>query len=394
MGKGKRSRKAAAAVSSQTVEVAERHDFDISGLGHESTYVVNVSETIALAVPTVYNCVRIIADLVSDADIQEMRGSDILEPSRLTLRPMLGEKPNVVTRRDWIWLNVACMALYNGVYWQEIGVDSAGSPLSILPVAPTRISWDGKEWRKDGIVIDGNRLRYVRRTSWPTVTSDIGTVIRLARDVIAAAWAAEAYRADFWQAGGAPVIVITTDQALSGPQAEEIRDRYAEQRNTNPGKPAVIGRGGKIEPLGIDAAADSSAMAAEKLGSEIAKYFGVPAWLANVPAAAGSLVYQNAASAGLDLVRYTLKPGYAGPLGDAWSDELPGGYLTGRRVNLGLNHLTEGTVLEQYQAFALATGGRAWMLPSDVHRKLGMPIDFTLDEAGAPAPEMESIPNA
>ena len=32
-------------------------------LGHDSTYTVNVSEQVALAVPTVYNCVRIIADL-------------------------------------------------------------------------------------------------------------------------------------------------------------------------------------------------------------------------------------------------------------------------------------------------------------------------------------------
>ena len=110
----------------------------------------------------------------------------------------------------------------------------------------------------------------------------------------------------------------------------------------------------------------------------------MPAWLVNVPQAAGSLVYANASAAGLDLVRYTLQPGYAGPIGDAWSDELPGGYLTGRRIVVDLTHLTQGTVLEQSQAYQIATGGKAWMLPSEVRTELHMPIDMTLDEAGHP----------
>ena len=32
------------------------------------------------------------------------------------------------------------------------------------------------------------------------------------------------------------------------------------------------------------------------------------------------------------------------------------------------------------------------MLPSEVRNELMMPIDMTLDEAGAPAPAMEAIP--
>lgn len=389
MGKGKRNRKAATLVEQAPV-IAERHGFDEGGLlGHENTYAVNVSESIALAVPTVYQCVRIIADLVSDADVQEMRGTEVLVPSRIALRPMAS-----MTRRSWLWLTAATMALYNGTWLQERGGrDSEGVPLSIVPISPTRIVFDGRDWRLDGEKVDRSTLSYIPRTSWPTVTSDVGTVIRLARDVIAAAWAAESYRTDFWESGGAPVVVITTDQALSPDQAAALRDNYATARTENPGKPAVIGRGGHLESFGADAAASSTADAAEKLGTAVAQYFGVPAWLANVPQAAGSLVYQNAAAAGLDLVRYTLKPGYAGPIGDAWSDYLPGGYLTGRRINVGLNHLTEGTVLEQAQAFQIATGNKAWLLPSEVREKLQLPIDTTLDEQGAPAPAMEAIPN-
>ena len=49
-------------------------------------------------------------------------------------------------------------------------------------------------------------------------------MLRLARDAIAAAWAQQAYCADFWQAGGAPVLYIKTDQPLTNDQAAGISD--------------------------------------------------------------------------------------------------------------------------------------------------------------------------
>ena len=46
---------------------------------------------------------------------------------------------------------------------------------------------------------------------------------------------------------------------------------------------------------------------------------------------------------------------------------------------------------EQAQAYQIATGNKPWMLPSEVRSDLHMPMDMTLDEAGAPAPAMEQI---
>ena len=170
-----------------------------------------------------------------------------------------------------------------------------------------------------------------------------------------------------------------------------VRDRYVERRTTNPGSYSVFSKGANLKTLGTDHAVTGASEALGTLGTSIARYFGVPAWLVNVPQEAGSLVYQNAASAGLDLVRYTLQPGYAGPISDAWSDELPGDIINGRRVVMDLTHLTRGTILEQFQAYQIATGSKPWMLPSEVRSDLHMPIDTTLDEAGAPAPAMEQI---
>lgn len=358
-------------------------------LGHDSgDYAVNVTEQVALAVDSVLACVRILADLTADASVGEYRGTERLPDSRLTRRPMAS-----VTRRTWLWMVTATMALYNGCYlWRRFGRDAEGIPVTLQPVAPSRVQWqDGTTVYVDGAVINADDLRWVPRMTFPTVGRDLAWIIRLAQDSIGAAWAAGAYSASFWEAGGAPRTQITTDQPISATEAAGISDLYAERRALYPGRPAVFGKGAKLEALGADVSTDGATEAAAALGSSVARYFGVPAWLVNVPSAAGSMVYANSSAAGLDLVRYTLQPGYAGPIGDALSDELPGDYLSGRRVVLDLAHLTRGTMLEQSQAYQIATGGQRWLLPSEVRADLHLPIDMTLDDAGTPAPVMESI---
>jgi phage portal protein BeeE len=387
MGKGKRS-KGTRTVAAEPI--AERHGFDSAGmLGHAAgDYNVNVTELTALSVDVVLACVRTIADLTADAAIGEFRGREQLPDSRLVRRPMAS-----ITRRTWLWLVTATMAVYNGTYLRRIGSDGEGSPLSLVPIAPPRVTWPTPDAPLlDGRPIEADELVWVPRMTFPTVTTDLGTILRLARETIGAAWAASAYRADFWEAGGAPVVQITTDQAITNADADTISERWVAKRQAGPGAPAVMGKGAKASLFGADVTTDGASAAADRLGTSIARYFGMPAWLVNVPTSAGSMTYSNAAAAGLDLVRYTLQPGYAGPIGDAWSDQLPGDYIAGRRVVLDLAHLTRGTALEQAQAYQIATGGRAWMLPSEVRTDLHFPMDMTLDESGAPAPAMEAIP--
>ena len=114
MGKAKRQRKghalsdpSAGLATTASQDVARRHGFDDGFLGHESTYSVNVTEQVALGIDTVMACVRVIADLTADAMVGEYRGDSRLDQeSRIVRRPMAS-----VTRRTWIWLLAATMAL-------------------------------------------------------------------------------------------------------------------------------------------------------------------------------------------------------------------------------------------------------------------------------------------
>lgn len=387
MGKKAKRRRELAIV--EPAAVAQRHGFDPGGLlGHDSTYNVNVTEHVALMVDTVTACVSLIADLVGDAQVGEFRGSERLPDSRLVQRPMAG-----MTRRDWLKWVTSTMALYNGVYlWHMFGRDSAGVIDSLKPLPPTAVSFvDGKAY-VDGTEVDPSDLKWVPRMTFPTLTRDMSTIIRLARQQIAAAWAADAYRTDYWEKGGQPPWYVTSEQVLTNDDAVAIQARIVARRTDSPGSPLVIGKGSKLANMGADLGSEHANDSIDRSNASIARLLRVPAWLVNVIQQGGSLTYQNASAAGLDLVRYTLQPGYAGPIGDALSDELPGSYLTGRRVVLDLAHLTRGTILEQAQAYQIATGNKPWMLPSEVRADLHMPMDMTLDEAGAPAPALESIP--
>jgi phage portal protein BeeE len=386
VGKAKRRAKT---VRATDPSVAQRHGFDDGFLGHESTYSVNVTEQVSLGIDTVMACVRVIADLTADAAVGEYQGDTRLDrTSRIVRRPMAS-----VTRRTWIWLLSATMALYNGCYLlRRFGRDSEGVAFTLEPIAPPRVAWmNAATVHVDGQKVNPLDLVWVPRMTFPTVTRELGWMIRLAREAFAAASAADLYRSGYWEAGGSPNLYISTDQELIDGQADAIRDRYVERRTTTPGSPPVFGKGAKLNSLGADLTAASASGALSGIGTSIARYFGVPAWLVNVPSEAGSLMYANASSAGLDLVRYTLQPGYAGPIADAWSDELPGDLENGRHVVMDLRHLTEGTTLENFQAYQIATGNKPWMLPSEVRSRLHMPIDMTLDEAGTPAPAMEQI---
>lgn len=372
--------------------IAVRHGFDDGFLGHETSYAVNVNEQTALAVDTFFACVRTIADLTADAMVGEYEGSVRLDQqSRLVRRPMAS-----ITRRTWLWHLTSIMAIYNGAWlYRRFGRDAEGMAVSLEPVAPPRVNWlNAKTVHIDGQEVDPLDLVWVPRMTFPTVTRDMAYVIRLARESLAASSAAGLYTSGFWEKGGPTTTIITSDQDIGPDVAEKIANDWVTKRAENPGRPAVIGKGAHVNQLGADIASEGGTLALSRLGTSIARYFGMPAWLVNVPSEAGSLTYQNASAAGLDLVRYVLQPGYAGPIADAWSDELPGDpgdYVSGRHVVLDLSHLTLGTQLEQAQTYQILTGNKPIMLPSEVRDRLHLPIDMTLDETGAPAPAMEQI---
>lgn len=339
------------------------------------------SERHVLGESVTHRCVELIADGIAGAAWGEWRDDEPLEPSRLTRRPAAN-----LTRRDWTWRVAATLALYS---WCPLvrtgGTDSEGVIRSLVPVLPGDVHRDEQGWTFRGERVPAG-VRVVRRATWPALDSDVASVIVLAREVFAAALAAASYDAAFWDAGGAPRTIISTEQPLSVQQANELRELYVAQRREHPGEPAVFGRGAGLTAFGADAASEGATASAGRVGAAVARYFGIPPHMANVPNYASTMLYQNAETAGIDFVRYTLGA-YAGAIGDALSEELPGSAETGRQVRLSLAYLMRGEQESRFRGWQMALG--QWMTREEIREIEGLPavpLAGAFDEAPAAAP--------
>jgi phage portal protein BeeE len=386
----KRKRKRQAGASLQpTPAVAQRQRVTFEGgvldTSEWRTGVVNAEA--ALGIDVFYACVRLIADGVASAPWGEWRGLVELEPSRLVLRPMAS-----MTRREWTWRVAATMAIYSYCPLRIVGgLDSEGVPWSLVPLNPAALSRnpDSATFTYGTETIPLDDLRFVRRTSLPVASPDVQAIIRLAQDQLEAAASASQYVSAWWEAGGAPVVVLSTDQELTKDQGDEIAARWLERREKGPAFPAVLGKGAHANPFGANLGADEAHQAQDRLIASVARFMGVPASYVNAPSYAGSLTYQNVQQAGLDLVRYTLDA-YALPIGDLLGDQLPGDYIKGRTVRLDLRGLTLGDQLNRYQAWesALRAG---WLDEDEVRQAEGYAPRETAAEP-APAPDLVELP--
>jgi phage portal protein BeeE len=338
---GKRKHRDRAARRSEVAEVTARHELIGGGLGHPTGATFGpstVTETIALAVDTVYACCRIIADGVSSAVWSERRGNLTIPASRIVRRPAAG-----MTRREWLWAVAAAMALYSFCPLEAVGGDdSEGVPMSLVPRSPAKLRTDPTR----GLMYDGRPVneadwRIVRRTVWPSLGAAESAVIKLARDLIAEAGSMDAYSLDFWQNGGAPLTLLRTDQELFGSQGADARTAYREAREAGPSYPLVLGKGFDVKGFGVDIAEAQGTTADQRasLVASLARYWGVPPTFVNAPVLSGTMVYQTVADAGSYLVSYTLEP-YAQAIADVLSEALPADYVSGRHVDLALDHLS------------------------------------------------------
>jgi len=358
--------------------LAARHTFSAGILGHDLTsaaWLINVSEQTALGLDVVQDCVQVIADAVAGADVGQWNGTERIDPpSGFTLRP----DPDV-TRRDFLWNFTANLALYRAVYLEEatVGGQTVGVRLHAIPT----VLHTGGDYYVAGARIT-NRMRLVKLSVWPTVDIDTGSTISLAREVFAGAMAANAYASDFWQQGGAPVTIISTEAELTDPQATAISDRWVLQRTTSPGKPAVLGQGAKAASFGADLGTEGSNVAADKLRASIARYFKMPPGIVNVPSEAGPLTYSTVEQEGIHLVRYTIQP-YCDVIGEALSAYLPGDYLLGDRIVLDPSRLTMADQLTRYTAWesALRAG---WALKSEIREREGWAPESGIDDVAEP----------
>ena len=351
----------------------------------EPGLVSSVTSLTSLGLSSVWRCLDVLSNGVSQLPWREMRGTLELPASRLVQRPQADR-----TRREWVSLVVSTLALYDVAHLLKAGgEDSEGIPIGLWPLDPSIVQpvltdlysiAPPAEYWVGGSKLSRDQLVILRRSPQPMVTEVTGGVLQLARTTFAAALAAERYASRYWQAGGNPVVALESDQHLNEKEATEISDRWAERRSRGPDYAPVLSGGLKAHPFGADPTTESAVEARKELVADVGRYFGVPTRMVNAPAG-DSETYNTAENANLDLVRFTLQ-NYIGAIEDAISDQLPGL----RYMEMDTGRLTRGTQLARAQAWQLATGNQPWMDPSEVREAEQLPPREIRLPAPAPSP--------
>jgi len=284
------------------------------------------------------------------------------------------------------------MALQDVAYLRMVGgVDDEGIPGSLIPLPSEVISPAGftdpygifppTAYTLAGVggTISGEEIVPMRSSFWPGVPMHLQGILRMARNTFMQAWASDTYGARYWQAGGSPVAVISTEQELTDPQAETIANRWRDRRSKGPDYPAVLGKGAKAEDWGADISNAVAVDARREMVVEIANLFGVPARYVNVVPTGNSMTYANLNDEALSLERFTLS-GFIDPIQDVISDLLP----EDRFMLIDMTRLTRPSQEARYRAWAIATGNKPWMMPDEVRHEEGL----------SPSPEIERMEEA
>jgi phage portal protein BeeE len=316
----------------------------------------------AIGLSAVWRCVTLIADVISDWPWTEWRGDDLLESSRLVRRPMA-----TMSRREWTWRVVATEALHSTSHLLHVGgFGSGGEPWSLLPVPPAAIRPSGMgdpfnllpptAYVVAGREVNARFVTVVRRTPFPGIPDWVNGVVNIARTQFQAYLAADIAASRYWRNGGPIATVLTTDQALTDPEAESIAQRWVNRRALGGDYPPVLSKGARAEPWGADPTVQSAVEARREINADVGRYFGMPTRILNAPAG-DSETYANVEDDRMDLYGLCLR-GYAGPIEDAISELLPGDPLAGRRMRLDASQFLQGNLASRAVAWpALVTAG-------------------------------------
>lgn len=339
----------------------------------------------AAGVSAVRRCITLIANSISGQPWQEFKGREIIDPpSRIVRRPAAS-----MTRRAWTWRVIAMMALQDIAHLHLVGgVDDEGVPGSLIPLPREAIQpagfvdpWgilDPTQYTISGVegIVSGESVIPLRSSFWPGVPPHLAGILNMARASLMASWSQEAYASRYWQSGGSPTTVLTTEQALIDGQAEEIGTRWQTRRAMGPDYPAVMGNGITAAFHGADLGQPGLVEAKREQALDIGRLFGVPARYLDIGLEGKSQVYANINDEALSLDRFTLA-GYYEPIQDCISDLLPGDGVTGRRMVINMSRVTQASQEGRFRAWDMATGGKAWLDPEEVREYEGL-------EKGAP----------
>lgn len=167
--------------------------------------------------------------------------------------------------------------------------------------------------------------------------------LRYARDTIAAGLAADRFGAEWWEGGGHPTGVLSSDQALDDTMAKLVKNRFKDA--TRADKLAVLGAG--LSYMAVQVSPEDAGWLDSINATDImvCRFLGVPPEMVGIATSGSSVTYANREQRAIDFLTFSVQ-WWLTRIEEAWSSLLPRGVYVKHNADalLRTDTLTRATV--------------------------------------------------
>ena len=252
---------------------------------------VNVTEDVALSLSTVFGATRILVETVAAMPLYAYvlrNGQWLVDPTD-ELQSILQVQPNPHMTHIDFWEAVLLNLVLRGNGYAQIMRNAAGMPIGLYPLAASQIQpivlKDGSGWyiyTLDGIQVMINEADMLHFRIFGNGRVGLSPLLYGAR-TFGIASASDEYAGTFFSRGGKPGGVLTIDRILTPKQREEVRGAFKDihEGADNAHKLFVLEAGMKYQQVQLDPEALQMIETRRFSVKDIARFFGVPAFLLN-----------------------------------------------------------------------------------------------------------------
>ena len=284
--------------------------------GKNSASGRTVNERTSLGMPAVWRAVNLIAGTVASLPLHAYRTADggrVIQTSGRAAS--LLENPHPDMTRFELWETVLAHMLLWGNAYLWIGRNQLGQIVELWPIHPSRVkAGRTSSMGRKVYQIDGGEQEHDDRTILHLPAFGYDGVcgvspIRIAREGIGLALAAEEYGAKLFGSGSLATGILQTEQRLTPDQADILQQRWKAKRSGlgSAHETIVLDRGATFQQLTIPPG-DAQFIESRRFQiSEVARMFGVPPHMlmdTEKSTSWGSGIEQQ----GIGFVVYTLRP--------------------------------------------------------------------------------------
>lgn len=308
----------------------------------------------------VWRAKHIYMDLISTMPVGVFREESV--PVKLR-SPQIVANPSVSTpKTGWVAQAVESLVMRGNLWGVVTSVGANGWPtnVEILPPDAVTATWD---WRTRVLDVRVSGRRVDPEMLWhaavnQTAGSPLGrSTLEAARATIGAGLSAQQFGSRWYEEGGHPSALLSTDQTLTAEQAVDMKQRWLSM--VAEGSVAVLSQGMEYAAVTVTPAEAAFLETQQASGQDVARFFKLP------PEALGydsgeSMTYSNVESQWLNLLIASLNPLMV-VVEEAWSSLLP----HRQYVRFNRDALLRMTTKDRYAAHQLAIAA-GWKSPNEV----------------------------